>query len=214
MAKIVPGILTADEDDYRVRLKRAEHVSDLVQVDIIDGIFAANKTVSVEIVRKIQTSIMLEVQLMVDKPSLDITKLLGVDFVSRIIFPFETKESVRENIYLIKRAGKQAGLSINPETPVISIDKYADDIDILCIFSANPGFSGRKLEEPTYGRIKESKLLYPTLPVEVDIGVNFDTTPLLVKAGANFLVATSALHNAPDYLVAYEKLDKLASVKR
>jgi len=84
----------------------------------------------------------------------------------------------------------------------------------LCIFSASPGFSGKKLEDHVYGRIKESKKLDPNLPIEIDIGVNSETAPLLALAGADFLVATSALHNSPDYMIAYEKLDKLARVKR
>lgn len=214
MAKIVPGILTADEDDYVARLRRAEHVSDLIQVDVIDGIFAPNKTIGFDVIKKYQSSSMLEVQLMVNKPSEHIAELVNVNFVSRIIFPFETKEDISENIYTIKRSDKQVGISINPETPVTSIADYSDDIDVLCIFSASPGFSGRKLEEPVYERIKESKKLDPNLPIEIDIGVNFETTPILASSGADFLVATSALHNATDYMIAYEKLVKLAQVKR
>ena len=214
MAKIVPGILTDDEDDYATRLKRAEHVSDLIQVDVIDGIFAPNKTIDINIIEKYQSTSMLEVQLMVNNPSEHIAKLVNIDFVSRIIFPFETKENIRENIYTIKQSGKQVGVSINPETPVIKIAEFADDIDVLCIFSASPGFSGKKLEDAVYGRIKESKKLDPDLPIEIDIGVNSETAPLLALAGADFLVATSALHNSPDYMIAYEKLDKLARVKR
>ena len=214
MAKIVPGILTADEDDYIARLKKAEHVSDLIQVDVLDGIFAPNKTIGISVIRKYQSTSMLEVQLMVKNPSSYIAELVNIDFVSRIIFPFETKENIRENIYTIKRSGKQVGVSINPETPVIKIAEFADDIDVLCIFSASPGFSGKKLEDHVYGRIKESKKLDPNLPIEIDIGVNSETAPLLALAGADFLVATSALHNSPDYMIAYEKLDKLARVKR
>ncbi len=214
MAKIVPGILTNDENDYVARLRRAEHVSDLIQVDVIDGFFAPNHTVGVDTIKKYPSNSMLEVQLMVKDPSSHIAKLADIDFVSRIIFPYETKENVLENIYKVKSMDKQVGLSINPETSVETIIGFSENLDLLCIFSASPGFSGKKLQEPVYRRIKESKLLEPYLPVEIDIGVNFDTAPLLAKAGADFLVATSALHNAPDYVVAYEKLDKLAKVKR
>lgn len=214
MAKIVPGILTADEDDYVLRLRRAEHVCDLIQVDVIDGTFAPNLTIDVKVIKKYPSTSMLEVQLMVNKPSDYIAKLVDLDFVSRIIFPFEVNEDIRENIYTVRRSDKQAGISINPETAVVSIAEFAEDIDVLCIFSASPGFSGKKLEDAVYGRIKESKKLDPNLPVEIDIGVNVETAPLLAAAGADFLVATSALHNAPDYMVAYEKLDKLARVKR
>jgi len=212
MAKIVPGILTDDERDYHQRLLRAEHVSDLIQVDIIDGKFAPNNTIGLDIVKRYPSSSMLEVQLMVEFPQNYINDLGNLDYVSRIIFPFEVDTDTGQDIYLIKGYGKQAGLSINPETPVSAILHYMDDVDFLCIFSASPGFAGKKLEEAVYGRIKESKRLNPKLPVEIDIGVNFETAPKLVEAGADFLVATSALHNSDDYSLAYEKLAKAAQV--
>lgn len=210
MAKIIPGILTGDEEDYRKRLRVAEHVSDILQVDILDGKFANNKTVGIETVRKNPSSSSLEVQLMVVTPEDFIKELLDLNFVYRIIFPYETEEDIGKNIYEVKKSGKKVGLSINPETPVSSIASYADDIDVLCIFSASPGFTGQKLQSATYERIKESKKLFGDLAVEVDIGVNFETAVKLAKSGADFLVATSVLRDAPDYRVAYEKLEKLA----
>ncbi len=210
MATIIPGILTNDEDDYVKRLRRAEHVANLIQIDVIDGQFAPNTTIGPEVIQRHPTSSMLEVQLIVKKPKIYIKKLIDLDFVSRIIFPFESDEIVEENIYLIKSNKKQVGLSINPETPISGVLGLMDDIDLLCIFSATPGFSGKKLEEPVYDRIKESKKINAALPVEIDIGVNFETAHKLAKAGANFLIATSALHNAADYNLAYEKLAKLA----
>lgn len=214
MSKIIPGILTDDEQDYCKRLEVAEHTADLIQVDVIDGKFAPNTSIGPEVIRKHPTSSMLEVQLIVKRPKTFIEKLRDLDFVSRIIFPFESDESIEANIYLVKSNKKQVGLSINPETPVSSVFGLMDEIDLLCIFSATPGFSGKKLEEPVYERVKESKKINPTLPVEVDIGVNFETAPKLVRAGADFLVATSALHNAPDFSLAYEKLAKLAQGAR
>ena len=212
MAKIIPGILTNEERDYVARLKKAEKVAGLVQVDVIDNIFAPNKTIDFNVIKKYPSIGLLEVQLMVYNPSKHIAELSDVNFVSRIIFPFETKEDVRANIYRVKQSNKQVGISINPETPVSSIEDFASDIDIVCIFSASPGFSGKKLDEMVYSRIKESKRLMPHLAIEIDIGVNFETAPLLAATGADFLVATSALHNAPDYGIAFEKLAKLALV--
>lgn len=214
MAKIIPGILTADEGDYHNRLLRAEHVSDLIQVDVIDGKFAPNVTIGSDIVKKYPSSSMLEIQLMVEFPQNYINELANLEYVSRIVFPFEVHSDTGQDIYLIKAYGKQAGLSINPQTPVGAVLHYMDDIDFLCIFSASPGFAGRKLEEAVYGRIKQAKKLNPSLPVEIDIGVNFETAPKLAAAGADFLVATSALHNADDYVVAYEKLAKLADLSK
>jgi len=214
MAKIIPGILTGNETDYHSRLLRAEHASDLIQVDLIDGKFAPNVTIGPDIIKKYPSSSMLEMQLMVEFPQTYINELVKLEYVSRIIFPFEVDSDTNRDIYLIKSFGKQAGLSINPETPVSAVFYYMDDIDFLCIFSASPGFSGNKLGEGVYDRIKESKKMNLSLPVEVDIGVNFETAPKLAIAGADFLVATSVLHNSDDYQIAYEKLAKLAEVPK
>ena len=211
MAIIIPGILTANEEDYHKKLLMAEHVSDLIQIDVVDGKFSANKTVGVDVIKKYPSSSSLEVQLMVVSPMNYIDDLARLEYVSRIIFPFEIDGDINENIYLIKKFGKQAGLSLNPETPIKAAFHFFDDIDLLSIYAASPGFSGQKLQEATYGRIREAKKIAAGLPIEVDIGVNEQTAPKLVKAGADFLIATSYLNNAEDYYLAYEKLAKLAS---
>ena len=88
MAKIVPGILTNNEEEYHKRLRMAEHVSDLIQIDVVDGLFSKNTTVGVDIIKKFPSSSSLEVQLMVEFPQNYINDLARCDFVTRIIFPF------------------------------------------------------------------------------------------------------------------------------
>lgn len=212
MAKIVPGILTASEEDYHQRLIKAEYVTDLVQIDIIDGKFAKNTTIGPGIIKKYLSSSQLEIQLMVVYPENYIDELAPVEYVTRIIFPFEIDADVASAIYHIKKHDKQAGLSLNPTTPVISAIHFFDDIDFLLLMTATPGFSGQKLGESTYERIKQVKKIAPQLPVEIDIGVNFDNAKKLALAGADFLVCTSALYNADDFRLAYERLAKLADV--
>lgn len=211
MAKIIPGILTNDEAEYEKRLRTAEYVSDLIQIDVIDGKFANNTTVGFEVILKYPTSSSLEVQLMVMNALDYIEKLKDASFVSRIIVPFEGDSDVSEAIYLIKNYDKQAGLSINPQTKVKDVYEYFKKLDLLSIYAGNPGFSGQKFDEKTLSRIKEAKKLDPGLAIEVDIGVNFETTPKIVAAGADFLVATSVLLNADDYYLAYQKLAQIAS---
>ena len=210
MAKIVPGILTADEQDYSNRLQMAEHVTDLIQIDIVDGKFADNITVGTDVIKKYPSSSQLEIQLMVVSPKNYIDELGRLEYVSRIIFPVEIEEDINDCIYLIKKLNKQVGISLNPETPIETALGFFDDIDLLLLMTGKPGFSGQKLGEETYERIRKAKNLNANLPVEIDIGVNFDNAPKLAKAGADFLVTTSAIYNAPDFYVAYEKIVKLA----
>lgn len=211
MATIVPGILTADEEDYHQKLRKAEHVADLIQIDIIDGRFAKNTTIGPDIIKKYPSSSQLEIQLMVVYPQNYIDDLVQLDYVSRIIVPFEIDADINEAIYHIKNHQIQAGLSLNYETPIKAGFHFFDDIDLLLLMTGKPGSSGQKLGENTYARIMEAKNILPSLPVEIDIGVNFENTNKLAKTGADFLVASSALYSAEDFRVAYEKLDKLAS---
>ncbi len=211
MSTIVPGILTSSEEDYHKRLLTAEHAADLIQVDIVDGKFANNVTIGPEIVKKYPSSSQLEIQLMVVYPLNFIDEFAKLDYVFRIIVPFEIDADINEAIYQIKAYGIQAGLSLNPETPVTAALHFFDDIDLLLLMTGRPGFSGQKLGQNTYGRIRQSKKINPSLPVEVDIGVNFENAAKLAQAGADFLVASSTLYNAADFSLAYEKLDKAAN---
>src|SRR5207244_11451943 len=107
MAKIIPGILTANEDEYKDWLKKAERVSNLVQIDVIDGKFAKNTTIGAETIQKYPTSSDLEVQLMVISFFDYIKDLENVDYVSRIIIPFEVQQNRDEALYLVKKNNKQ-----------------------------------------------------------------------------------------------------------
>lgn len=211
MALIIPGILTSDEEEYHKRLLMAEHVSDLIQIDVVDGKFSANTTVGVDIIKKYPSSSMLEIQLMVIYPQNYISELAKLEYVSRIIFPLEIDSDTYQDLYIIKSYGKQAGISLNPQTPVKAALHFFDDIDLLLLMTGKPGYSGQKLGESTYDRIRETKKIVPDLPLEIDIGVNLDNANKLAIAGADFLVASSALYNASDFRVVYEKLAKLAS---
>jgi len=213
MAIIIPGILTRDEEEYHKKLLMAEHVSDLIQIDLVDGKFSANVTVGVDIIKKYLSSSQLEIQLMVVYPQNYIDDLINLDYVSRIIFPFEINGGHNEIIYHVRNHSKQVGLSLNPETPLKAALHFFDDIDLLELMAGNPGFSGQKFQEHVIDKIKEVKRLAPELSVEVDIGVNFETAPRIARAGADFLVASSVLYNAPDFQVAFEKLAKLVQIR-
>jgi ribulose-phosphate 3-epimerase len=210
VAKIVPGILTDSEKDYHKRLLAAEHVSDLIQIDLVDGKFAPSTTVGIDVIKKYYSSSFLEIQLMVVHPENYIDELAPLEYVSRIIFPFEIQSDINSAIYHIKNHGIQAGLSLNPQTPIAAAIHYFDDIDLLLLVTGKPGFSGQKLGQDTYERIKQAKKISPGLPIEIDIGVNMQNADKLAAAGADFLVASSALYGADDFRVAFESLAKLA----
>ncbi|OGD88004.1 hypothetical protein A3G14_04850 [Candidatus Curtissbacteria bacterium RIFCSPLOWO2_12_FULL_38_9] len=213
MAKIVPGILTADEEEYHRRLRQAEHATDLIQIDVVDGEFSKNKTVGLDVIKKYPSSGQLEIQLMVIYPQNYISELVKLDYVTRIIFPFEIDADTNQDIYIIKGYGKQVGISLNPETSIEAAYHFFDDIDLLLLMTGKPGYSGQTLGANTYEKIRKAKKIQPSLAVEIDIGVNFENAAKLVEAGADFLVASSTLYNAPDFKVAYDALERIAQAK-
>jgi len=213
MTKIIPTILTDNEDEYHKRLLMAEHVSDLIQIDIIDGKFANNKTIGTDIVKKYPSSANLEIQLMVVYPQNYIDDLMFVEHVSRIIVPFEGESGLPETFYHIKNHDKQVGLSINPETPVTGVIHLLDSIDMLLLLGVNPGFSGQNFQEHVIEKVKQVKKLDPSLAVEVDGGINFENAPNISSAGADFLAVNSTLYGADDFKIAFDKIEKLVNLK-
>lgn len=211
MSKIIPTILTDDEATYHKRLLMAEHVSDLIQIDVVDGKFAANTTIDTKIIKKYPSSSNLEIQLMVVYPQNYIDDLMHLQHISRIIVPFEGESGLPEILYHVKNHNKQVGLSLNPPTPVAAVTHMLDDIDLLLLLAVEPGFSGQKFQEKVVDKVREAKKIKPTLAVEVDGGINFDNAPALSQSGADFLAVNSTLYAADDFRVAYEKLAKLVS---
>ncbi len=209
MAIIIPAILTDQEDVYREQLERAQYAAQIVQIDIIDGKFADNITVGADVIAKYPTTASLEIQIMAIDSRGYIKDLAPLEYVSRIIVPYEKNNNLKENIYAIKSAKKQVGISLNPKTPVSTISNLFDQIDLLLLLAVEPGFAGQKFQEIVLDKIKEAKKISRGLAVEVDGGINFETALKAAEAGADFLAANSVIFKAPDFYLAYEELSKL-----
>lgn len=210
MAKVIPTILTDNEDIYHERLLKGEKVSDIIQIDVIDGKFADNITIQPQTIKKFLTTASLEIQLMVVFVQNYIEELVKIDFVSRIIVPFEISGGLEQSIAKIKNHNRQAGLSLNPKTKIASALQYLDDIDFLLLLGVEPGFSGQKFQESTLDKIRECKKFTPNLKIEVDGGVGFGNIEKLTAAGADFLAVNSALYNEADFEKTYNELARLA----
>lgn len=211
MAVIIPSILTNDVEEYQSKLIKAQYSSSIIQIDVVDGKFAKNTTIDTEVIKNHPTTSQLEVQLMVVYPQNYIDELVKIDYVFRIIVPFEVEGGLPEAIYHVKNHGKQVGLSINPETPLSVILHFLDDIDLLLLLAVDPGFSGQEFKNEVVAKIKEAKNIVPELAVEVDGGVKEENIRTLVEAGADFLAVGSALFEEGDFYTQYEKLAKLAA---
>jgi ribulose-phosphate 3-epimerase len=198
---LVPSILSADFTRLGEQVREAEAAgAQRIQIDVMDGHFVPNITMGplvVEAVRRC-TKLPLEAHLMITNPQeyIETFAQAGADV---IIVHYEVSPHLHRNIQKIKAAGKQAGVALNPSTPVFMLQDMIPLIDLVLIMTINPGFGGQELIPETLSKITQARQLVEqrglSCDIEVDGGINAATIPQVVRAGANLLVAGSAVYN-------------------
>ena len=182
MAKVIPAIIAKDFKELEQKIKKTEDYFDWIQIDIMDGLFVDNITWNNPLdLKKINTKAKLEAHLMLDKPE-DFIDSWIESGVSRIIFHFEATEDHQKIINQIKSAGLEAGLAVNPDTPIESVYSFADSLKMLLVMGVNPGFSGQDFKEETILKIKKIRNNFNDLIIGLDGGVNFNNSSKVIKA--------------------------------
>jgi len=215
MIKIAPSILSANFLTLGEEIKAAEASgADMLHIDIMDGHFVPNITIGpfiVESIRKI-TSLPLDVHLMIEEPD----KYLG-DFIKAgadyLTVHYEAAIHLHRTVHCIKESGIKAGVSLNPATPVWSLENILPDIDIALLMSVNPGFGGQEFIPQTLDKIRIlrkniNEKGFSTL-IEVDGGIKLDNTLETISAGADIIVMGSAFFNSKDYGTIIKKFREI-----
>ncbi|MBU0597647.1 ribulose-phosphate 3-epimerase [Patescibacteria group bacterium] len=192
MANIVPALLTNNLELLKNQLAQLEELVEWVQIDIIDGQFAKNKTITIDQAIKAPTSLKIEFDLMVADPENYIDKCRQAN-AERIFFHIEATDKPKDLIEEIKAQGMEAGISINPDTPVEKIKPVISLVGRVLVMSVTPGWQGQAFIAETIERIKQIKKMAPNLPVAVDGGIKLDNAYQAAEAGAEYLSVGSAL---------------------
>src|SRR2546421_10785616 len=201
MIGIVPSILSADFTRLGEQVREAEEAgAQRIQVDVMDGHFVPNITMGAIVVEAVRrcTTLPLEAHLMICNPEQYIEEFAkaGADV---IIVHQETSPHLHRIIQQIKAAGKMAGISLTPSTPVILVEDILSLLDLVLIMTVNPGFGGQDFIPETLPKIASVRQMITQrnlrCDVEVDGGIQEATVPQVVQAGANLLVAGSAVYN-------------------
>ena len=216
MIEIVPSILSADFTRLGEQVKEADAAgARRIQIDVMDGHFVPNITMGplvVEAVRR-STQATLEAHLMITNPQ-DYIEAFAQAGADVIIVHQEVCPHLHRVVKQIKDAGKQAGVAINPSTPVLMLQDMLSFLDLVLVMTINPGFGGQKFIPETLTKIAQVRQLIThrqlTCDVEVDGGINEETIPQVVQAGANLLVAGSAVYNHEESVEAAMKRLKQA----
>ena len=214
---IAPSVLAADfanlQRDVEM-INRSE--ADWFHIDIMDGVFVPNISFGMPVLRDIvkHATKPMDVHLMIVDPDRYINTFakLGANVLT---VHYEACTHLHRTLQAIKAEGMQAGVALNPHTPVHLLKDLIQDIDLVCLMSVNPGFGGQKFIENTYNKVSELRQLIDSkgagTRIEIDGGVTDQNTAKLVECGADVLVAGSFVFKAEDSVATVANLKALTS---
>jgi len=209
---IAPSILSADFSRLGEEIRAIEEAgADWVHVDVMDGHFVPNITIGplvVEAARKV-TSMPLDVHLMIENADAYLDDFIGAgsDYLT---VHAEACPHLQRTLSHIRQKGCKAGLSLNPATPITSMEHVLADLDLVLLMSVNPGFGGQSFIPQVLDKIREVRRRIDSLDqevfLEVDGGIKVDNIGEVARAGIDVFVAGSAIFGSDDYAKTISKM--------
>jgi ribulose-phosphate 3-epimerase len=212
---LAPSILAADFGNLQRDVELVNRSqADWFHIDIMDGVFVPNISFGFPVLEAIRKKAEkpLDVHLMIVQPERYIQAFADAG-AAVLTVHLEASTHLHRSFQEIKKAGMQAGVALNPHTPVHLLEDILGDTDLVCLMSVNPGFGGQKFIERTYDKIKALDAMRKAsgynFKIEIDGGVNQQNAPLLLAAGADVLVAGNFVFSASDPLATIAGLKAL-----
>lgn len=207
--RIAPSILSADFARLGEEVQAIDAAGcDWIHVDVMDGHFVPNITIGPAVVKALRphSNKPFDVHLMISPVDqfLEDFAEAGADIIS---FHPEAGAHPHRTVQTIKALGKQAGLVLNPATPLDTLDYLIEDLDLILVMSVNPGFGGQSFIDTQLGKIEAIRARIDAtgkdIRLEVDGGIDLKTAPQAIAAGADTLVAgTATFKGGPDHYAA------------
>jgi ribulose-phosphate 3-epimerase len=217
LIELAPSILSADFARLAEQVRAAsEGGGTVIHVDVMDGHFVPNLTVGPPLVKSLRkaTKLPLDCHLMIENPDQFIPEFVeaGADWIS---VHQEACRHLNRTLHLIRSHDAQAGVVINPATPVDTLSEVLEIVDYVLVMSVNPGFGGQKFIPETVRKIRRLADMRSqrglNYRIEVDGGIALETVAEVVRAGAEILVAGNAVFGQGDPKTNAQKLLKAAT---
>jgi ribulose-phosphate 3-epimerase len=203
--RIAPSILSADFSRLGEQVTEAERAgADIIHIDVMDGRFVPSITVGPLVVRALRpvTRLPLHVHLMIVEPErhIDAFARAGADLITVHV---ETCPHLDRTLAQIREAGSRPSVTLNPATPLVTLEEVLDRVDLVLLMTVNPGFGGQEMIPSSADRVRRLRRMLDergldACSIEVDGGINEETIPEIVAAGADVLVMGSAIFGAKD----------------
>ena len=204
MIKVAPSILSADFSKLSEEIIKIDQAgADMIHIDVMDGHFVPNLTLGAPIVKALRTVTKLpfDVHLMINNPEnlIDDFIAAGADIITIHI---EAANHLHRLVQKVKSSGVKVAVSLNPATPLNTLEEILPELDMVLLMSVNPGFGGQSFIPATLNKIARLKEMIDAKKLKIDIqvdgGINLETAPKVIKHGANILVAGSAVYGSND----------------
>ena len=215
MIRLSPSILSADFANLEDEIKKIEKGgADYVDLDVMDGVFVPNITFGPPVIKKLRktTDLPFDVHLMVDKPERYIKDFVdaGADYIT---VHQEATTHLHRTIEEIKSHGVKVGVSLNPATPLGTIEYILEDLDLILIMTVNPGFGGQSFIKSMETKIKSLREIIDDrnldIIIQVDGGVKLDNAKDIVEYGADLLVVGSDIFGHEDVVARTKEFKEL-----